>query len=372
MSNIVFLNVLKTSANIHGCNTHSSILSFPSTEFYDTPERSQINEVYLRLENCMVYDKNMLIDEFKKAYLDTGIENDKSFLPISDHPIYLEPKNFNTAIPLEYISLSVSYITQLKAPDTYKYKNCYISVNKCWGVTKIGIIGALYMKQYLLTTINEKEKLKFQIKLKVNKTSKEITIMNIFLMKEHIRVSTISILDHFLSENLFSYSETFDDKLQKYQFLHYLYALAQIKKHGYLRETLQQKPSLTISTFALNCQTPVFLLKQTTIETRLLEKRAEAILKKLPKPMFIYYTSEHDTSYSEIQPRTIIKLCYNPEYLCSDYKLLFSESIDTHEIISHTVLFNIKDNKVEYTKLVEREQFRIVKNPTSWIYYHII
>ncbi|KAF7699457.1 hypothetical protein CDIK_1285 [Cucumispora dikerogammari] len=322
---------------------------------------SKKSDIYLILENCMVYNKKMSADYFKAYYFSRFSTESHIFFPLSDYPTYLDRRNFNETVTLKHISISVLSTQQNREPTIQQYEDCSLGVNEGDNCTHIGIKFSFQMKEDLLKFINREDESEIKINIKVAEEFEEFSIMNIISTRDHITISTIPILDHFLSEETLSYSPFHLDKLRKYQMIHYLHALSRLNEEENL-QIVQEADKLNIRKVVVNCHTPVFLFRLNNVRKDSFEKQVTSILDKPTTPLLLHHSPEYDRLAWET-PRTAINFCYktNP-YLCEVYNISFSESICPDKTTSHTVLFNFTGNKTEYSSSVEKSKFCLLKS----------
>ncbi|KAF7690769.1 hypothetical protein CDIK_2649 [Cucumispora dikerogammari] len=308
-------------------------------------------DAYSILSNCMVYDKKMTHREFETQCLNMSNENGDLFFPLSNQPEYLSSRNFDEKATLNYIHLTVFLFNpQYKKTSLFQYENCEIGVNKNNNSNKIGVIITKKMKKELIAAINNVAESIIVINIKADKDTEEFTIIKIYSGANYVRVSTIPILEYRSSEPLLKNSHIYANHSEKYQFLHYLYVLSQIgEKERITTVHNTSKRGITITSFLLDCHTPANCIKSQKHNIAVFKKNIDSVFTKPSQACIMQITSNH-SNLKKISSTSIIHFCYNPNELADKvYKIRFYESFFGMTMKTHTVLFDIKKNKVEHS-----------------------
>ncbi|KAF7685969.1 hypothetical protein CDIK_3282 [Cucumispora dikerogammari] len=309
----------------------------------------------------MVYDKEIFLDEFKSEFLNSFTKIEKPFFPLSDYPVYLNPKNFSESVPLNYITLKISYTQEDKKPVFFKYRNCSLGVNISKAGHKLGIEIVPKMKQHLLDCISNYSQIEIKVNIGGDRETEEFTIMKIYTKIEYIRVSTIPMLDHIKSRLTLKHSREHKNQLQKYSFLFHLYMIRQAEKNKRISKVeVKQNMNISITTFFVYCHTPIYFVKQRMFQNDILEKKICSLTESFKHTLIIYALSEYKGLKTQ-SPITLLKYCYNQNEILKKHHIVrFSENLSKTMMKTHTVSFDVRYNMPNYSYCLEKKKIDIL------------
>lgn len=254
MDYLLILKIIKLFKYFHVINLSEQKNKRLKT--FDEKSLFLFEKKYDLLMNCNIITKIYEKEDFVKIYLSSKeIENDRFFFPISEYPKYLDIKNFEEEIYLNYLILDLEISKNCEITKVFNSK-----LRVCNEKFQIGIEINWELKKkiqdFIIRSANND---KMKIIITFNEEIIELPIISIIgLGKYKVEVSTdpkIIRVDKLIKKDIFPLLSSFQEK---YYFLHYFHSMINIKNNSFLKTILNEP--IKMQSYPFNENFPFFLL----------------------------------------------------------------------------------------------------------------